>query len=70
MNVLIASVLYVLQVSQENTTIGKDILVTHGLDFDAYYYWISVGALCGFTLLFDLGFLLALTYIKREFDIK
>ncbi|KAM7279762.1 hypothetical protein ACFE04_006896 [Oxalis oulophora] len=47
-----------------NTTIGMDILTSHGLEFSGYFYWISVGALLGFTLLFDVGFILALTYLK------
>ncbi|KAM7280291.1 hypothetical protein ACFE04_007425 [Oxalis oulophora] len=47
-----------------NTTIGTNILTNHGLNFPIYFYWISVGALLVFTLLFDVGFILALTYLK------
>ncbi|XP_030496768.2 pleiotropic drug resistance protein 3 [Cannabis sativa] len=47
-----------------NMSIGKNVLTNHGLDFEAYFYWISVAALFCFTILFDLGFVLALTYLK------
>ncbi|KAJ9557166.1 hypothetical protein OSB04_011780 [Centaurea solstitialis] len=47
-----------------NTTIGQQILQSRGLDFDGYYFWISVGALFGFAMLFNIGFILALTYLK------
>ncbi|KAH9766498.1 ABC transporter G family member 37 [Citrus sinensis] len=48
----------------ENTTIGRYTLTSHGLNFESYFYWISVAALIGFMILFDLGFILALTYLK------
>ncbi|XP_071697291.1 pleiotropic drug resistance protein 3-like isoform X2 [Rutidosis leptorrhynchoides] len=47
-----------------NITIGKQTLQSRGLDFDGYYYWISLGALFGFAVLFNIGFVLALTYFK------
>ncbi|KAG6759849.1 hypothetical protein POTOM_036342 [Populus tomentosa] len=47
-----------------NTTIGNGVLTSHGVNFEGYFYWISLGALFGFTILFDLGFILALTYLK------
>ncbi|XP_061995123.1 pleiotropic drug resistance protein 3-like [Rosa rugosa] len=52
------------KVSKGNTTLGNEILTSHGLNFGSYFYWISVGALFGFTAIFDLGFVLALTYLK------
>ncbi|KAM1103490.1 hypothetical protein EV2_012437 [Malus domestica] len=51
------------KVSEGNTTPGNKVLTRHGLNFDGYFYWISVGALLGFTMLSDLGFILALTYL-------
>ncbi|KAK3190018.1 hypothetical protein Dsin_029579 [Dipteronia sinensis] len=42
----------------------RNILISHGLNFDGYFYWISFLALIGFTILFDFGFILALTYLK------
>ena len=50
-----------------NTTIGLQTLISRGLDFEEYYYWISLGALLGFALLFNIGFILALTYLKGNF---
>ncbi|ONI27828.1 hypothetical protein PRUPE_1G106900 [Prunus persica] len=52
------------KVSKGNTTLGNEVLTSHGLNFDGSFYWISVGALFGFTVLFDLGFALALTYLN------
>ncbi|KAE9446713.1 hypothetical protein C3L33_21398, partial [Rhododendron williamsianum] len=47
-----------------NTTIGKETLQTRGLDFGGYFFWISVGALLGFAILFNTGFTLALTFLN------
>ncbi|KAF8038575.1 hypothetical protein BT93_B1189 [Corymbia citriodora subsp. variegata] len=58
------------QISSTNTTIGHAILESRGLNFDGYFFWISVGALLGFTLLFNIGFTLALTFLKRKFVIS
>uniref|UniRef100_A0A2N9E6E2 ABC transporter domain-containing protein n=1 Tax=Fagus sylvatica TaxID=28930 RepID=A0A2N9E6E2_FAGSY len=52
------------KVSKGKMTIGREVLTTHGLNFEGYFYWISLGALFGFTILFDIGFVLALTYLK------
>ncbi|CAL5346773.1 unnamed protein product [Camellia sinensis] len=52
------------KVSTGNTTIGQSVLSSHGLNFGGYFYWISVGALIGFMILFDLAFILTLTYLK------
>ncbi|XP_062143567.1 pleiotropic drug resistance protein 3-like isoform X2 [Alnus glutinosa] len=52
------------KVSKGNMTIGMEVLTSHGLNFDGYFYWISLGALLGFTILFDTVFVLALTYLK------
>ncbi|KAM3377924.1 hypothetical protein P3S68_010337 [Capsicum galapagoense] len=49
---------------QTNTTIGNEMLESRGLSFDGYMYWISVCALFGLTLLFNIGFTLALTFLK------
>ncbi|XP_025888754.1 pleiotropic drug resistance protein 3 isoform X2 [Solanum lycopersicum] len=47
-----------------NTTLGNEVLDSRGLNFDGYLYWISVCALFGFTILFNIGFTLALTFLK------
>ncbi|WVZ12399.1 hypothetical protein V8G54_016929 [Vigna mungo] len=53
------------KIQEGNITVRKEVLRSHGLDFDSNFYWISVGALLGLTVLFDFGFVLALTYIKQ-----
>ncbi|GJN14015.1 hypothetical protein PR202_gb00786 [Eleusine coracana subsp. coracana] len=40
-----------------------------GLDFSSYFYWISVGALIGFILLFNIGFATGLT-IKKLLELS
>ncbi|GLT88466.1 hypothetical protein SLE2022_064910 [Rubroshorea leprosula] len=52
------------QVLQTNTTIGKQILESRGLNFHEYISWISLIALFGFALVFNIGFILALTILK------
>ncbi|WOH13107.1 hypothetical protein DCAR_0832616 [Daucus carota subsp. sativus] len=52
------------KVTSGNLTIGEQVLSKSGLNFKSYYYWISVGILFGFTLVFNIGFILALTYLK------
>eukprot|EP00261_Vitis_vinifera_P019270 XP_010649677.2 PREDICTED: pleiotropic drug resistance protein 3 [Vitis vinifera] len=47
-----------------NTTIGRRVLESHGLNFPSHFYWICLAALFGFTILFNIGFVLALTYFK------
>ncbi|PKI53080.1 hypothetical protein CRG98_026541, partial [Punica granatum] len=49
-----------------NETIGQKILRSRGLDFDANLFWISVAALFGFTLLFNMGFTLAISFLKHK----
>ncbi|KAE8697218.1 ABC transporter G family member 42 [Hibiscus syriacus] len=52
------------QISSSNATLGQRVLEKHGLNFDDYYYWTSVGALIGFWLIFNIGFTLALSLLK------
>ncbi|CAI9101367.1 OLC1v1038673C1 [Oldenlandia corymbosa var. corymbosa] len=47
-----------------NNTIGQEVLERHGLKFDGIFYWISLAALFGFTILFNTGFILALSFLK------
>ncbi|CAN6548372.1 unnamed protein product [Malus baccata var. baccata] len=47
-----------------NTTLSLQVLESRGLNFEGYFYWISLGALVGFTVLFNIGFTLALTFLK------
>ncbi|XP_076900740.1 pleiotropic drug resistance protein 3-like isoform X2 [Bidens hawaiensis] len=52
------------KMTSTNTTIGLQTLESRGLEFEEYYFWISLGAMLGFALLFNLGFILALSYFK------
>ncbi|KAJ0870682.1 putative ABC-type sulfate transporter [Helianthus annuus] len=54
------------KMTSTNTTIGLQTLKSRGLDFEGYYYWICLGALYGFALLFNIGFILALSYFKGK----
>ncbi|KAM1112130.1 hypothetical protein EV1_044652 [Malus domestica] len=47
-----------------NVTIGQQALESRGLNFDDKFYWISVGALLGFWMVFNLGFTFALSLLK------
>ncbi|XVF38963.1 hypothetical protein REPUB_Repub20aG0148300 [Reevesia pubescens] len=52
------------KVMSGNTSIGQQTLESRGLSFDSYFYWISIAALFGFILLFNVVFTLALTFSK------
>ncbi|XP_038698803.1 pleiotropic drug resistance protein 3-like isoform X2 [Tripterygium wilfordii] len=52
------------KLSNTNTSIGQELLKSRGLDFNGHYYWISLGALFGFSLLFNIGYALALSFLK------
>ncbi|KAL0927351.1 hypothetical protein M5K25_001514 [Dendrobium thyrsiflorum] len=58
------------KLSSENMTLGQQILKSQGLDFKNYFYWLSIGALFGFTLLLNIGIALALTYSNNPRNSK
>ncbi|KAG0466702.1 hypothetical protein HPP92_018282 [Vanilla planifolia] len=45
-----------------NRTIGELVLTSRGLNYEDYFYWISVGALLGFFVLLNVAFALSLTF--------
>ncbi|TXG71485.1 hypothetical protein EZV62_000064 [Acer yangbiense] len=47
-----------------NVTVAQQTLESRGLNFSSSFYWIAVGALVGFTILFNVVFILALTFMK------
>ncbi|VAI80283.1 unnamed protein product [Triticum turgidum subsp. durum] len=49
------------EITISGIALGRRILMDRGLDFPSYFYWISIGALLGFTLLFNVGFAIFLT---------
>ncbi|XP_022764631.1 pleiotropic drug resistance protein 2-like isoform X2 [Durio zibethinus] len=56
--------------SNKSTTIGKILLKSRGMYTEEYWYWICVAALIGFSLLFNLCFIAALTYLNPLGDSK
>ncbi|OIV92096.1 hypothetical protein TanjilG_27251 [Lupinus angustifolius] len=44
--------------------LGVEVLKSRGFFTQSYWYWIGVGALVGYTLLFNFGYILALTYLN------
>ncbi|KAK9170460.1 hypothetical protein Syun_002600 [Stephania yunnanensis] len=53
------------RITQE-PTVGKVLLRSRGMFTEEYWYWICVGALLGFSLLFNICFIAALTYLNRD----
>ncbi|KAM7478542.1 hypothetical protein LguiA_026755 [Lonicera macranthoides] len=47
-----------------NKTVGQQTLESRGLDFSEYFYWISLVALFALTIFFNIGFTLALSFLK------
>ncbi|KAK3441448.1 hypothetical protein EUGRSUZ_B01810, partial [Eucalyptus grandis] len=52
------------EILSSNTTVGSATLESRGLNFDGYFFWVSIGALLGSTLVFNIGFTLALSFLK------
>ncbi|KAH7655207.1 P-loop containing nucleoside triphosphate hydrolase protein [Dioscorea alata] len=50
--------------SSGNMTIGIQVLSSHALNYSYSFYWISVGALIGYIILFNVAFTLALTFTR------
>ncbi|CAB4299305.1 unnamed protein product [Prunus armeniaca] len=51
-------------------TVGKALLKTRGMFTEEYWYWICIGALLGFSLLFNILFIAALNYLNPFGDSK
>ncbi|GMI90397.1 pleiotropic drug resistance 6, PLEIOTROPIC DRUG RESISTANCE 6, ATP-binding cassette G34 [Hibiscus trionum] len=54
----------------ESSTVGKALLKSRGMYTEEFWYWICVLALLGFSLLFNLCFIAALTYLNPLGDSK
>ncbi|OIT36974.1 pleiotropic drug resistance protein 1 [Nicotiana attenuata] len=50
--------------------LGAAVVRSRGFFPNAYWYWIGIGALVGFTILFNICFSLALTYLNHSEDAK
>ncbi|XP_054803327.1 pleiotropic drug resistance protein 1-like [Prosopis cineraria] len=44
--------------------LGIQVLKSRGFFTESYWYWIGVGALAGYILLFNIGYILSLTYLN------
>ncbi|KAK7396652.1 hypothetical protein VNO78_17807 [Psophocarpus tetragonolobus] len=52
------------------STVGKVLLKSRGFYTEEYWFWICIGALVGFSLLFNLLFIVALIYLNPFGDSK
>lgn len=60
--------IYLPQIPPNSTeSLGVTVLKSRGIFPEAQWYWIGVGALIGYTLLFNFLFTLALKYLNREY---
>ncbi|XP_047264907.1 pleiotropic drug resistance protein 1 [Capsicum annuum] len=48
----------------ETEPLGTSVVSSRGFFPDAYWYWISIGALVGFTIIFNIAYSLALAYLN------
>ncbi|KAI3517159.1 hypothetical protein L1887_16368 [Cichorium endivia] len=51
-------------------TVGKVLLRSRGMFNNDYMFWVCVGALCAYSLIFTIFFILALTYLNPLKDSK
>jgi len=47
-------------------TVGEVLLKSRGFFTEPYWFWICIVALLGFSLLFNLFYILALMYLNRK----
>lgn len=47
-------------------TVGRVLLASRGFFTQEYWFWICIGALFGFSLLFNVLFIAALTWLNRK----
>ncbi|XP_052175461.1 pleiotropic drug resistance protein 2-like [Diospyros lotus] len=56
--------------TKQNTTLGKTLLDSRSFFTDEYMYWVCIAALMGFSLLFNILFIAALTFLNPLGDTK
>ncbi|GLJ52513.1 hypothetical protein SUGI_1117700 [Cryptomeria japonica] len=52
------------KLSFQNTSLGVQVLKNRALFHEDRFYWIGIGSLIGFTILFNFAYTLALTYLN------
>lgn len=62
--------LYLLQPNTDSRinepTVGKALLKSRGFYTEEYWFWICIGALLGFSIIFNILFILSLTYLDSK----
>jgi len=56
--------------SNSKKTLGEAILEARGLFSEEKRYWIGVGALIGFCVLFNILFIVTLAYLNRKYCVS
>lgn len=51
------------------STVGTAFLKSRGMFTSGYWYWLAIGALIGFIILFNILFVLSITYLNRKLHI-
>jgi hypothetical protein len=59
----------VVDMTHSNDTLGVQILKARGIFVDPNWYWIGVGALLGYIMLFNVLFILFLDWLGREYPL-
>ncbi|WOL16536.1 hypothetical protein Cni_G25323 [Canna indica] len=52
------------KMSVYGNTVGDNILHVYGLSTQEYWYWIGIGVLLGYSIIFNIGFTLALAFLN------
>ena len=65
-HILFCHVSLQVSVAGSNSTVGTNVLISHNLPTQDYWYWIGVGALLAYAVLFNGLFTLALTFLNRK----
>jgi hypothetical protein len=57
-----------MQIPPGNSTkpLGVQVLESRGQFAEAYWYWIGIGALVGYIIIFNIGFTLAIAFMPCE----
>ena len=65
-HILFSHVSLQVSVAGSNSTVGTNVLISHNLPTQDYWYWIGVGALLAYAVLFNGLFTLALAFLNRK----
>ena len=55
-----------LESNSPDSTLGRKVLQNFGVQQEAYWYWVGIAALYGFTILLNVIYALSLTYLQRK----